>query len=79
MYFYFVRLLNICLHVIDNVTPGAHSAKVSSLKCPGVLQPRSRTLLCGFGKCKDAFSGAIVALQSQKMLIYFLVVEGLCC
>ena len=27
--FYFSRLLNICFHVIDNVAPGAHSAKVS--------------------------------------------------
>ena len=38
VHFYFIRLLNICLHVIDNVTPGAHSAKVSSLKNHVVLQ-----------------------------------------
>ena len=38
VHFYFLRLLNICLHVIDNITPGAHSAKVSSLKNHVVLQ-----------------------------------------
>lgn len=27
---YVPRLLNICFHVIDNVAPGAHSAKVSN-------------------------------------------------
>lgn len=74
MYFYFFRLLNICLHVIDNVTPGAHSAKVSTFEIScNAIQPRSRTVLRGFGKCGDAFSSAIFsiymyALRNPKIL-----------
>ena len=28
LFHYHLRILNICCHIINNVTPGAHSAKV---------------------------------------------------